>query len=309
MILENNLKIIKRYTPRKLRKLLILTKFKLTFILKLLQEFIPYIRRINALIEPMKILKKAFSISPTFIISYPKCGRTWLRVLIGKYICSKFNLSDDMILKTFQITKFQGLHPTQFSHDTSSWNKKIVYRFDNLPFKKNFYKDKKIIFLTKNLKDTLVSSYFHVKKRDKIYSDTITKFIRSDIYGVKKVLAFNKIWYQNKKITKEFLHISYENLHNDIKNILIKCLKFIGFKKIDEVLLEESIKFSNINSMKKLEKKNYFHNPILKPSNIYDNESYKVRKGIIGGYKSYLSEDDISYINKITNEIGNPFKI
>ena len=34
------------------------------------------------------------------IISYPKTGRTWLRMLVGKYLCDKYSLDEAAILET-----------------------------------------------------------------------------------------------------------------------------------------------------------------------------------------------------------------
>ena len=47
--------------------------------------------------------------------------------------------------------------------------------------------------------------------------------------------------------------------------------------------------------MKKLEAAGAFDSKILKPGNVTDPESFKVRRGKVGGYREYLTEDDQRY--------------
>ena len=54
-----------------------------------------------------------------YIISYPKCGRNWLTVLIGKALCEKFNLPDEIMLDTYKVTAASGILRTQMTYDNS----------------------------------------------------------------------------------------------------------------------------------------------------------------------------------------------
>ena len=47
-----------------------------------------------------------------------------------------------------------------------------------------------------------------------------------------------------------------------------------------------------------MEEQNKFKINSLKPTNDADPESFKVRKGRIGGYMEYLSKDDVMFIDK-----------
>lgn len=119
-----------------------------------------------------------------YIISYPKCGRTWLRILIGKYLCDKYKLSEDFMLDTYTLTSKAGILKTKFTHDVSSLVAGYDYR--KLKWDKSIYRDKKVIFLIRNIKDVLVSAYFHATKRKNLFHGSISEFIRSNQYGVKK---------------------------------------------------------------------------------------------------------------------------
>jgi len=45
----------------------------------------------------------------------------------------------------------------------------------------------------------------------------------------------------------------------------------------------------------------------MQPGDTNDEESYKVRKGKVGGYLEYLSQDDMNFINQVIKEAGHPF--
>jgi hypothetical protein len=75
-------------------------------------------------------------------------------------------------------------------------------------------------------------------------------------------------------------------------------LNFIGEATVDENLIEQSIEYCSFENLKKLEARNQFRNRVLKPTNKSDPESFKVRKGKVGGYTQYLSEEDVAFIDK-----------
>ena len=45
----------------------------------------------------------------------------------------------------------------------------------------------------------------------------------------------------------------------------------------------------------------------MRPGTDSDEDSFKVRRGIVGGYTRYMSPDDIQYVNAVIQEFGSPF--
>jgi len=50
--------------------------------------------------------------------------------------------------------------------------------------------------------------------------------------------------------------------------------------------------------MKKMERNGVINSRKLQPRDPSDPETYKVREGLVGGYRNYLSDDDIVYVNR-----------
>jgi hypothetical protein len=89
--------------------------------------------------------------------------------------------------------------------------------------------------------------------------------------------------------------VRYEDLQADPSGQLRGLLRFFGLPEIDEGLLERAIAFSSFENMRRLEASGQYRHA-LRPGDPADPESYKVRRGRIGGYVDYLSSDDIAWL-------------
>ena len=159
-----------------------------------------------------------------YIVSYPKSGRTWLRLLIGKSLCEKYNISENRMIRARYMTSAAGLYRTQFIHNGSATHEKRSFR--ELPADKSEFKNTRIILLGRDIKDILVSSYFQATKREESFEGSISDFIRSDQFGAIKILTFYKQWYDQRHVPVDFLFIRYENLHKNPEDELRKVFGF-----------------------------------------------------------------------------------
>ncbi len=95
--------------------------------------------------------------------------------------------------------KLQNKNTVVFEHDQSSWVPAPMGK-NKLSINKKKYKNKRIIFLTRDPRDILVSSWHHLKYRENIYREGLTEFIREELVGIDKVIAFMNLWVNNKNI-------------------------------------------------------------------------------------------------------------
>jgi hypothetical protein len=242
-----------------------------------------------------------------YIISYPKTGRTWLRALIGRSLCEMNHLAEEKALETEYVTIASGLPRTAFTHDGSGMQRPKNYR--ELSSDKSQYRNRKVLLLSRDVKDTLVSAYFQATRRINVFDGSISEFIRSERYGARKILTFYKHWYENRDIPRDFLFIRYEEMHRSPEYILAQTLRFLGVNEIDERVLQVAVRFASFNNLRRLESANRFKMSILTPKDPNDPESFKVRKGKIGGYTEYLTDNDIEYIDGWISELGTEFTV
>jgi len=159
-----------------------------------------------------------------------------------------------------------------------------------------------VILLGREIKDILVSSYFHATKRSFVFEGTISEFIRTDRFGALKILEFYELWLQSKHRAERFLFLRYEDMHQDPKTSLIKVLEFIGERDIDENIVEQSVEYCSFVHLRKLETQDRFKKSALRVRDAEDPESYKTRKGKVGGYKDYLSDEDQAFVDEVIKD-------
>jgi hypothetical protein len=206
---------------------------------------------------------------------------------------------------TYKGTAAAEILRTQITHGKPSI--RVGYKYYELPKDRRKCKKKKVIFLVRDIRDVLVSHYFQATKRVGSFNWSMSDFISHDKYGAMKIITFYNIWYENMCKPKDFLLVRYECIHNWAEEILSSVLSFLGLDYIEEDIIKTSVEFAHFNNLKNLEKEDYFQSDKIGPADTQDNESYKVRKGVIGGYKSYLSKADIDHIDELVIRFGCPF--
>lgn len=261
--------------------------------------------------QHQKRINSYFDQTDVYLISYPNSGRTWFRVLLGKALCDQYGIDEKLLLDTRNLSQQAGILITEFTHDCSLVDKDNFYYTDQMFFDKARYRGKKIILLIRDPRDVLVSYYFQQVKRDKNYQGTLSDFIRDEKFGINKLLRFNNLWYQNRHLLRDFMVLSYEEIRADTVGCLTKMLTFMGVQDLKVGVVEAAVEFSSFNNMKELEKQNYWQNhnraQMVQARNTKDEDSYKTRRGKIGGYADYLSAEDIEYINQAIVEQRGPF--
>jgi len=275
----------------------------INFILKKIQWF--EAKYFNSLF--MKIIHKIFSraffkyavykTSDVCVISYPRAGRTWLRIILTEYLLCLEGLGNKhTVTSLFEFHYRNREFPLiSFTHDT------VLMHAREKHIERKFYKNKKIILLIRGIKDLIVSYYYQEAARNRGFNGSISEFIRDQRFGVNKVIKFYNGWYNDRKIAHDFYIISYEELTKEPELALEKLLKFIGLpvnKSAIKLAVEES-------SFDKLYKKQF--NSDLSYLKAYDKDprSLKVRKGKVDNYKEVLNEKDISYIDEQCKGINN----
>lgn len=254
-----------------------------------------------------KVLIKAknhflYQVTDYYFVSYPKCGRTWTRYFLSQYLkrlCGRrFSLEFDNLIK------FDYRYP------------RIIYthahhRQDDLKQTKKFAdwlakSDKKIIFLIRDPRDVVVSSYFQYTKRGDgtvVDSDIpLSEFITLPHTGIQKIVDYMNFWYQSRETFDDFLLLRYENLKDDPQ---VEFSKFINFLNIelDESVLRKAIEASAFEKMRQAEKSEKIEDSRLEPGDRSDEESYKTRRGKTGGYVDYFDGENLKAVNEAVSSL------
>jgi hypothetical protein len=233
-----------------------------------------------------------------YVISYPKCGRTWLRAMIAKVLALYFGDPRDIVFDP-EIVIRTGHHNgpiIQFVHNGSL--RPLTTGAKPLEDHYQRYSRKKVIFLVRDPRDVLVSYYFH-RTRRRGESHNLSGFVRHPWWGIDRIIAFMKGWYEHRHVPSDFLLVRYEDLHQDAAAELQRILAFIELRNVSDELIKRAVDYASFDHMRRMQLNELSDRPELAPADPRDAESFKVRKGKVGGYVTYLSLSDIEYIESI----------
>ena len=208
------------------------------------------------------------------LVSFPKSGRTWLRVMLDKL-------------------------NVKYEYEHGKVNKEMKFSFYEKKLKKHSKQMHKMqcIYMIRCPIDTIVSWYFQmvVRKKDDKMPNEINQFCKLNI---QKVIDHHLAVLESKDSFGSFHLISYENLKRncveEMKSLLDFCNKVIPHDEIKKVVEE-----CEFNKMKKFHKDPQYSKRNYQFYSKNGPEAQKVRKGKIGGYVDYLEEDTIEKLNKI----------
>jgi hypothetical protein len=235
------------------------------------------------------------------LVSFPKCGRTWLRLLIGRSFQVGFQMHG---INPFELHEFGKHHlgiplVKVFHDDRPLWKTP-----EELKSSKTVFKDKRVIFLVRDPRDVVVSGYFERKKRVHIYSDkpryegTLSSYLHEPVGSIDTIIRYYKIWDKNRHIPEAFLLLRYEDMHENTERELRRVLDFLGLSNMSDQVIQEAVRYASFENMHDMEKQDALETFRLRPGALEDRESFKTRKGKVGGYMEYLSPEEILYLNE-----------
>ncbi|MEQ9148360.1 MAG: sulfotransferase domain-containing protein, partial [Cytophagales bacterium] len=89
----------------------------------------------------------------------------------------------------------------------------------------------------------------------------------------------------------------------------LNILRFLGINSPNIELVKSIVSENSFDNLRTKEEKNVYNDYSLKPGDKSDSESFKVRKGKIGGYVDYFDENEIKYLNdQIASKLDSIYK-
>jgi len=245
------------------------------------------------------ILSRFESVDPdVYIVSYPKCGRTWLRVMIQKY-GKELGYSPQQFNDKFVLRMLEN-QIVKFDHDQGTWVP-IPPKIEQLSFNVPKYANKKVVFLVRDPRDVLISSWYHLRYRERIYKKDLASFIRDDLVGIDKVVAFMNMWLVNSSVPSDFFLLTYEEMHADPVASLRRLLEFMG-TEVELMASQRAVEESSFQKMRQIELE--AKEPWLKPGKLGLSKSMKIRSGRVGTFREELSPGDVEFLDfVIKNEL------
>src|SRR5215470_15095358 len=246
------------------------------------------------------------------ILSVPKSGRTWLRAFLCAYFCKRFGL--EFTLRPDRYNE-QRIPRLIFSHDLFEHRTKGD-RWDRVRGKylipRRELNRAKIVLLARDPRDCFVSLYLQLTRRDpnaplKLRRKTVTEMLHDRRFGVRAIINVMNDWINEFSGRDNFSLVRYEALRASPAEHFGNLLAVVGEALPDATIFKEALEFSRFENMQKLEAAGAFDLNILHPGDVRDPESFKVRRGKVGGYREYLSAEDQQYAAQALAELDSCF--
>ncbi|XP_042910402.1 sulfotransferase ssu-1 isoform X2 [Parasteatoda tepidariorum] len=253
-----------------------------------------------------------------FIVTYPKCGTTWLQHIFmlilrhGQPLDSPEDMHDSSPFldkkgaKSAETMKRPGAIKTHLPFHLAPWSP-----------------DNKYIYVARNPKDCCVSYYHHTSRIPSNFSGTFDEYFEKFLAGLVEFGDyFDHLlgWYTHRN-DPNVLFITYEDLKEDFESNTLKIAAFIDDKKYAQPIREHPEIMANIKTYssfdfikeahlqkekeykqehESLETKSKFSDETSKSDedNCRGHENKKrtmhaghFRKGVVGDWKNYFSEE------------------
>ena len=255
-----------------------------------------------------------FRAADAFVVSIQKSGRTWVRVFLTAYFSE---WGKENFAPAARPAAAAAVPALVYTHDL--WEHKakehlgerlrgkwLIPREDVL--------NKPILLVARDPRDVMVSLFFHLKKRAGTFQGDLPALLRHPVFGVRRVVAIMNRWLGEWSGRGSFHLLRYEDARRDPFTTFAAALRFLlPTVALDEAALARAVDISSFENMRRLESGDDkapgselvgdLNKEALRPKNADDPDSYKVRRGKVGGYADYLSGADIEYLHRAVEEL------
>ena len=250
------------------------------------------------------------------LVSWGKSGRTWFRVMLSRFYQLHFGLDTDYML---EFDNFHRLNPKApkvlFSHN--NYIRDYLGAWDNL----DYYKGRKLVLLVRDPRDVAVSQYFQwryrMRPRKKALNAypahgtdvDIFDFVCNPDCGIPRIVeAFNTWARSMPALGDDVLLVRYEDLRRDPAEVLRRVVAFTGTEGSPEHI-EAAREYADYENMKKREAEKdgmRGSGQRVKPGDTANPDSFKVRRGKVGGYRDYFTPEQVQVVDAMVNDALDP---
>jgi Sulfotransferase domain len=238
------------------------------------------------------------------VISYPKSGRTWHRILLAKYLELLYELTPRRSISTRSLSRVTGTPAVAYSHNGAGFRYAIGphHPLNGSPL---LWIRRKVVLLVRDPRDVLTSGYFHALDRDQSFNGSLSEYIRHPYTGIDKLVIAHRRWNSFRRLSSSFLLQRYESFHRDAEGSFSQFLDFISVP-IDRSAIRTAVEFCSFENLQRLESEGYFGTKAMKLRS-GGVRSLKMREGLIGGHTRHMSDDDVSFVQSRIAQLGYPF--
>lgn len=236
-------------------------------------------------------------------VSFPKSGRTWVRVMLSRLYHIHFGLAGEAVLEFDNLHRLDRRIPRILvTHDGEPWHTP-----ERLSRDKRAYAGKKIFLLARHPIDIAVSRYFHVRNRARwipypAYRDMpISEFVWAPLGGLPTIVEYLNIWEQARGVCGDFLMVRYEDMRADPETNLKHVAAFLGLDATTEEVAA-AVSYASFENLRQKEQQGAIPSHRLGARQTGNDDSLKVRRGKVRGYLDYFEPAQVTHMEAFVRD-------
>jgi len=255
------------------------------------------------------------------IIGHPKSGNTWLKAMISRLYQVRHGLGADELINTDELAlKIPEIPRLAASNGWYSYEGAIGEALAaGAP--DNPLRHKPVLLIARNPLDIAVSWYFQFTRRQSRHKQELInhsiahpidrhtvqmwEFVRDSDIGLPSLIDFLNTWARNLEELEHSLMIRYEDLRAEPAATLRQVVDLMG-ESFTDADIAEAVEWGSFENLRKLETSGFFKRGGMTLRDPNDENSFKVRRGKVGGYRDYFTPEQVAELEALVAENLSP---
>lgn len=251
------------------------------------------------------------------IIGHPKSGNTWLKVMLSRLYQLRHGLPEATLINTDELARRNPAIPRLAATNGYYSYEGAVGEALSAGAPDCALRHKPLVFIARNPIDIAVSWYFQFTRRQSRHKQelinhfidhpidrrvvTMWDFVRHSDIGLPFLIEYLNTWETNVQSLENAILLHYEELRTEPVAFLSKVTKQMGESfSCDEIA--QAVEWASFDNLRRMEGKGMFRQGGMALRNPNDPNSFKVRRGKIGGYRDYFSAEQLAELEGLARE-------
>jgi hypothetical protein len=255
------------------------------------------------------------------IIGHPKSGNTWLKVMLSRLYQVRHGLAANRLINTDELARKHPDIPRLAASNGYYSYEGVIGDALAPDAPDNPLRHKPVLFIARNPLDIAVSWYFQFTRRQSAAKQELInhfiahpidrhavemwEFVRHSDIGLPFLIDYLNTWRQNVAGLDRAATIRYEDLRAQTAVTLKRVVHLMGdvFSNED---IQEAVNFGAFDNLRQLESKGFFRQGGMRLRNPRDPNTFKVRRGKVGGYRDYFTPEQAAELEALVAERLSP---
>mgnify|MGYP001551433426 FL=1 len=248
------------------------------------------------------------------IIGHPKSGNTWLKVMISRLFQVRYGLPASRLINTDELALKHPEIPRLAASNGYYSYEGIIGEALAPGAPDSDLRHKPVLFIARHPCDIAVSWFFQFTKRQSRHKQELINhfidhpidrrtigmwdFVRHSDIGLPFLVDYLNTWERNVAALDRGMVLRYEDLRARPAENLRRVVELMERDFSDDEI-QEAVRFGSFDNLRQLETKGFFRQGGLTLRDPKDPNTFKVRRGKVGGYRDYFTPEQVAELEEI----------